>query len=344
MTPVIELRNVTKSFYVRKGFFGGKRPLKILDGINLSIEERSVLALVGESGCGKTTTAKIIAGLIKPTSGQLLYRGKDVWKMSKEEFLKYRKAVQIIHQDPFASLNPMRTVFDTLKVPLLKHKIVDRRRVYDKVGELLEMVDLTPPEEYMNKYPHQLSGGERQRVTIARALTLQPEFIVADEPVSMLDVSIRLGIIELLKNLKEKLGASFLFVTHDLAMAKYFATGGKIAVMYLGKIVEYGDTKEVIDRPLHPYTQALLAAIPEADPEVTRKKEMPKLRSLDVPSFSNLPSGCRFHPRCPYYMDVCSRSVPNLTRVTPKREVACFLYHDESGNVNEEKLKEMGLK
>ncbi len=272
MNPIIELRNVSRSFFVRKGFFGGKKELRVLDNLNLSIAEGDVLALVGESGCGKTTTAKIIAGLLKPTSGELLYRGKNVWKMNKDEFLKYRKAVQIVHQDPYASLNPTRTVYDTLKVPLIKHGIVQRKDVHDKIKELLETVDLTPPEEYMGKYPHQLSGGERQRVTIARALTVNPEFIVADEPVSMLDVSIRLGVIELLRELKDKLKVSFLFVTHDLAMAKYFALEGKIAVMYLGRIVEYGSTKDVIDNPLHPYTQALLKAIPEADPEITRNK------------------------------------------------------------------------
>ena len=342
MAPIIELKHIGKSFMVKRGIFSEKREVKILDDVNLTIEEGEVLALVGESGCGKTTTAKIIAGIHKPTKGEFLYRGKNVWKMNKEEFERYRRAVQLIHQDPYASLNPTMRVFDTIKAPLLRHKIVEKKKVFDKVLEILEMVDLNPPEEYAFKYPHQLSGGERQRVTIARALTLGPEFIVADEPVSMLDVSIRLSIIELLKNLREKMGVGFLFVTHDLAMAKYFALEGKTAVMYLGKVVEYGNTKDVIDNPLHPYTQVLLKAIPEADPEVTRKKEMPKLRSLDVPSFLNLPKGCRFHTRCPLYMDgLCNEKEPQLREVSSTRKVSCWLYHDEEGNVKEEALKEI---
>lgn len=327
---IIALKNVGKSFSIRTNIFGGRKKLKILDNINLEIEKGEVLALVGESGCGKTTTAKIIAGIHKIDEGEVLYKEKNIWKMGKEEFRKYRMAVQMIHQDPYASLNPTRNVISTLSAPLLKHKIVPRSEIKDKVAELLEMVDLTPVEEYMFKYPHQLSGGERQRVTIARSLTTNPEFLVADEPVSMLDVSIRLGVIELLKSLRKRMNVSFLFVTHDLAMAKYFASDGKIAVMYLGKIIEHGNTKDIIDNPLHPYTKALLLAIPEADPEVTRKKKMPPLRSPDVPGFSSLPSGCRFHTRCPDFIKgKCDTQEPPLFEVDGRR-VSCWLY-EKSG-------------
>jgi len=327
---IIALKNVGKSFSVRTNIFGGRKKLKVLDNINLEIEKGEVLALVGESGCGKTTTAKIIAGIHKIDEGEVLFKEKNIWKMGKEEFRKYRMAVQMIHQDPYASLNPTRNVISTLSAPLLKHKIVPRSEIKDKVAELLEMVDLTPVEEYIFKYPHQLSGGERQRVTIARSLTTNPEFLVADEPVSMLDVSIRLGVIELLKSLRKRMNMSFLFVTHDLAMAKYFASDGKIAVMYLGKIIEHGNTKDIIDDPLHPYTKALLLAIPEADPEVTRKKKMPPLRSPDVPGFSSLPSGCRFHTRCPEFIKgKCDTQEPPLFEVDGRR-VSCWLY-EKSG-------------
>ena len=327
---IIALKNVGKSFSVRTNIFGGRKKLKVLDNINLEIEKGEVLALVGESGCGKTTTAKIIAGIHKIDEGEVLFKEKNIWKMGKEEFRKYRMAVQMIHQDPYASLNPTRNVISTLSAPLLKHKIVPRSEIKDKVAELLEMVDLTPVEEYIFKYPHQLSGGERQRVTIARSLTTNPEFLVADEPVSMLDVSIRLGVIELLKSLRKRMNVSFLFVTHDLAMAKYFASDGKIAVMYLGKIIEHGNTKDIIDNPLHPYTKALLLAIPEADPEVTRKKKMPPLRSPDVPGFSSLPSGCRFHTRCPEFIKgKCDTQEPPLFEVDGRR-VSCWLY-EKSG-------------
>ena len=327
---IIVLKNVGKSFSIRTNIFGGRKKLKVLDNINLEIEKGEVLALVGESGCGKTTTAKIIAGIHKIDEGEVLFKEKNIWKMGKEEFRKYRMAVQMIHQDPYASLNPTRNVISTLSAPLLKHKIVPRSEIKDKVAELLEMVDLTPVEEYMFKYPHQLSGGERQRVTIARSLTTNPEFLVADEPVSMLDVSIRLGVIELLKSLRKRMNVSFLFVTHDLAMAKYFASDGKIAVMYLGKIIEHGNTKDIIDNPLHPYTKALLLAIPEADPEVTREKKMPPLRSPDVPGFSSLPSGCRFHTRCPEFIKgKCDTQEPPLFEVDGRR-VSCWLY-EKSG-------------
>lgn len=318
---LLELYQVERTFKV------GRKIVRVLDNVSFSIAAGEVLCLVGESGCGKTTTGKIAAGLLPPTGGEVRYKGQNVWAMSKDVFREYRRAVQIIHQDPYASLNPTQRVSTILTAPLLRHKLArNRREATEQALELLRVVDLTPPEDFLHKYPHQLSGGQRQRVSVARALTVRPQFLVADEAVSMLDVSIRVSLLQLLERLRREMHVAYLFITHDLAVAKYFAWDGRIAVMYLGRIVEIGPTPEIIHNPRHPYTQALLSALPEADPKATRSKERIQLRSLDVPSLLNVPSGCPFHPRCPLFEPgVCDTRTPVLMPAGDNVHVACHV-------------------
>lgn len=308
---LLELQGVSQTFRM------GRREIRAVDQVSFSIAHGEILCLVGESGCGKTTTGKMVAGLLRPTTGRVLFEGGDIWSMDSSAFQRYRRAVQIIHQDPYSSLNPVRTVYKTLSAPLFRHQLVSSRKDAEAtVKELLDLVGLTPADDFIQKYPHQLSGGQRQRVSVARALTVKPQFIVADEAVSMVDVSLRIGLLNILSRLKEQLGVTFLFVTHDLSLAKYFAWEGRIAVMYLGKVVEIARTPQLLGHPEHPYTRALLGAVPEADPDVTRAKERFPLRSLDVPSLFNLPSGCAFHPRCPIFVQgLCDTLRPDLDPV-----------------------------
>ncbi|HEY9076580.1 MAG TPA: ABC transporter ATP-binding protein [Anaerolineaceae bacterium] len=324
---LIELQQIGRSFRV------GNKSVQAVDGISFTINDGEILCLVGESGCGKTTTGKMIAGLLQPTSGKMLYRGQDLEKIKQQDYRSYRLAVQIVHQDPYASLNPAHTIQDILSAPLLRHNLArNREAARDRARELLQIVDLTPPDDLLDKFPHQLSGGQRQRVSVARALTVNPSFIVADEAVSMVDVSIRVSLLNMLTNLKNTLGVTFLFITHDLALAKYFAWEGRIAVMYLGRLVEIAPTPQLINHSRHPYTQALLAAIPEADPRLTRSKQRVQLRSLDIPSLLNLPSGCTFHPRCPRFeAGLCDKLSPTLVDVGNGTQVACHVVARETG-------------
>jgi oligopeptide/dipeptide ABC transporter ATP-binding protein len=320
-TPIVELRDVHRSFEVN-----GER-LPVLQGINLQVQPNEILCLVGESGCGKTTTGKILVGLQSHTMGHVLVDGLPMQEYASKQRDVLRRSLQIVHQDPFASLNPAHSIGDILSFPLKRHHMVKSRAdLRRRIWELLTLVDLTPPGDIVGKYPHQLSGGQRQRVSIARALTVNPRLIVADEAVSMVDVSIRIGILKMLQQLREQLGLSIVFITHDLALAKYFAWDGRIAVMYLGRIVEIGPTEDVITNPAHPYTRALLAAVPEADPELTRQKRSITLRSEDIPRLSDLPPGCPFHPRCPFFEPgLCDAHVPPLK--TPpgfNQEVRCL--------------------
>jgi peptide/nickel transport system ATP-binding protein len=265
--PLIVLDQVSHVFTTRSG------PTHAVDRVSLGLEPGKVLCLVGESGSGKTTTARIAAGLTKPTGGTVRFQGTDIHQLGGDRFTEFRRAVQYIHQDPYASLNPVRDVFSTLAAPLRRHRIVRgpdqvRRRALD----LLSEVDLTPPENFVTKYPHQLSGGQRQRVAVARALTLGPRLIIADEATSMLDVSIRISLLNVLQRLRDDLGVAFLFITHDLALAKYFGWQGTTAVMHQGSIVESGPTPQVINNPAHEYTKALLDAIPVPDPDLARRR------------------------------------------------------------------------
>jgi oligopeptide/dipeptide ABC transporter ATP-binding protein len=273
----------------------------------------------------------MLAGLARPSSGRLLFEGKDVWATRGRDLATFRRSVQLVHQDPYASLNPTRTVFQTLSAPLARHRLVrGQRQTVARVLELLRLVDLTPAEDFLSKYPHQLSGGQRQRVSIARALTVQPRFIVADEAVSMVDVSIRISLLNVLLRLRDEFGMSFVLITHDLAVARYFGQHGRIGVMYLGRIVELAPTDALIADPAHPYSGALIAAIPEADPELTRTKQRVALRSADVPSLLHLPAGCAFHPRCPRFESgLCDVQVPRLLSIPSEtaapRSVACHV-------------------
>jgi len=321
--PVIRLENIYRSFKQ------GRDVVPVLQDLTFNVNKLEFLCLVGESGCGKTTTGKIISGLLPPSSGTIYFEGQDISKLRGKEQRNYRRSVQIIHQDPYASLNPTQTIYDMISYPLFRHKFVStQKQARRRVAELLELVDLTPVEDVIDKYPHQLSGGQRQRVSIARALTTDPSVIVADESVSMVDVSIRIGLLQMMMDLRDQLDVTIVFITHDLALAKYFAWEGRIGVMYLGRIVELGKTQQLIANPQHPYTKVLLSAIPEPDPEKTRNKQHIQLRSEDIPRLTELPSGCAFHPRCPWFIEgECDVEVPQLVvpQHTPGEvEVACI--------------------
>ena len=294
--------------------------LKAVDGVDFFIHEDKVMALVGESGCGKSTVARLVLNLIRPTSGTVLFRGRNIFGFDHKEMKAFRKSVQIIFQDPFASLNPRRTIYDTVSEPLVIHNLASGSQMRDAVVDLLGSVGLAP--DIMNRYPHEFSGGQRQRICIARALAVSPELIVADEPLSALDVSIQAQILNLLQDLREKTGISFLFISHDLRVVKYFSD--TVGVMYLGKIVEYAKTDELFDRPLHPYTEVLLSSVPEIVEEGERTPQRPVLKG-DVPSPINIPSGCPFHPRCPKRFEPCDQIVPSLSR-QEGRLVSCHLW------------------
>jgi peptide/nickel transport system ATP-binding protein len=318
---LIELDAVSRTFVTP----GGR--ITAVDRVSLAFAPGEAMCLVGESGCGKTTTGRMLAGLLRPSGGRLLFEGKDVWRAQGKELSRFRRAVQLVHQDPYASLNPVRTVYDALSAPLFRHgKAHGRSDATVQARELLRRVGLNPPDDFLPKYPHQLSGGQRQRVSIARALSVDPRVIVADEAVSMVDVSIRITLLDLLLGLKNEFGVTIVLITHDLAVARYFARRGRIGVMYLGRVVELAPTEALVTDPAHPYAGALIGAVPEADPTLTRTKARLPLRSAEVPSLLEVPSGCSFHPRCPLSeAGLCDVKVPVLLPVPGEREVACHV-------------------
>lgn len=315
---IVEIKNLTKHFKVGKGRF-----LKAVDDVSFDIYKGETLGLVGESGCGKSTIGRTIIQLYKATSGQVIYDGQDIQQIKRASEIKgMKKKMQMIYQDPYSSLNPRMTVIEIISEGIKNHEAhLSNQEIEEKVYKLLESVGLN--KAYANRYPHEFSGGQRQRIGIARALAVEPEFIIADEPIAALDVSIQAQIINLMQELQQEKGLTYLFIAHDLSMVKYISD--RIAVMYLGALMELADSEELYDHPLHPYTQALLSAIPIPDPEIERTRERIILYG-DVPSPVNPPSGCRFRTRCPKAMPICAESVPKWQEVTPKHFVACHLY------------------
>jgi peptide/nickel transport system ATP-binding protein len=324
MKNLVVVENVTKWFPIRRSIsdFIWRRPLKnvkAVDGVSFNVRENETLALVGESGCGKTTMGKLLLGSIIRNSGAIHFDGVALSEVGLESV---RRQAQMILQDPYSSLNPRFTVSDVVAEPLIVHEVaLDSAQRLEKIEAALNEVKLTPVHDFLDRFPHMLSGGQKQRVAIARALVLRPKLIVSDEPVSMLDLSIRAEILELMLSLSKKFGIAYLYITHDLSTARYIAD--RIAVMYLGKIVEIGTTDEVLQRSLHPYTKALIDAVPQPDPK-NRLREIKLGVTGDIPSSVNIPSGCRFHTRCPYATEICEKVAPILTDDLRKgHHVAC---------------------
>jgi len=318
--PLLEVRNLKKHFAVSSFLLGRVRGwVKAVDGVNFTVNQGETLGLVGESGCGKTTTAKLILAAEEATAGSITFDGRDIVPLKGKELMDYRRQVQVVFQDPYSSLSPRMRVGDIIGEPIQTHERLSRRQLQERVGELLELVGLRPTMARL--FPHEFSGGQRQRLAIARALSTNARLIVLDEPVSALDVSIRAHVIGLLEALQERLEVSYLFIAHDLAAVAHISQ--QIAVMYLGKIVEVADSLELCAQPLHPYTKALFAASLPSHPNEAKEDIV---LSGEVPSALNPPSGCHFHPRCPFAMPRCTEAEPPLVEVSRGHQVACYLY------------------
>ena len=312
---LVEIKNLFVEYVTNKGILGGQNIIHAVNGVSLDIHKGEILAIAGESGCGKSTLAKAIVQLEPVKSGQILFNRINTLSLNKKDLKDFRKHAQMVFQNPYASLNPKMKIIDILKEPLEINTDYSKEKTLEIVKEKIKLVGLD--ENYLDLYPHEFSGGQRQRIAIARALVLNPEFILADEPVSALDVSIQAQVINLLKELKEKYDLTFVLITHDMSVIEYLAD--RVAIMYLGEIVESGKTSDIFTTPLHPYTKALLSSVPQINK--TNKKVILK---GDLPSPSNLPEGCKFHTRCPYVMDKCKKCVPEGKGVSHK--VKCFLY------------------
>jgi len=321
--PLLDVKNLKMHFPLTQGIIFQRKvgAVQAVDGVSFSVKRGETLGLVGESGCGKSTTGRAILQLYKPTDGNVIFNGSDLTTLDSTQMRKMRRHLQMIFQDPYASLNPRMTVGNIVSEPMQIHKLVAKNERTQRVQELLQTVGLNP--YFANRYPHEFSGGQRQRIGIARALAANPDFIVCDEPVSALDVSIQAQIVNLLEDLQEQFGLTYLFIAHDLSVVRHISD--RVAVMYLGKIVEMADRNELYDTPLHPYTKALLSAVPIPDPVIEKQRERIILTG-DVPSPINPPSGCHFHTRCPYVMDVCKKVDPIFAEQGSGHFVACHLY------------------
>ncbi len=317
---LLRVKDLRKYFPIRRGFFSRvSGHVKAVDGVNLEVWRGEVVGLVGESGCGKTTLARTILRLVEPTAGEVVFDGIRVLDLKSAELRRLRRRLQIIFQDPYGSLNPRLTIGSMIAEPIKIHRIARGAEVKRRVAELLEKVGIPP--EHMDRYPHEFSGGQRQRIGIARSLAVGPEFVVADEPVSSLDVSVQAQILNLLRDLQQELGLTMLFITHDLGVVEYISD--RVAVMYLGKIVEVADTDRLYRRVKHPYTQALMSAVPSMDPQAKSRRIV---LAGDVPSPAAVPPGCPFHPRCPKVMPRCRSDPPVLEEADPGHLVSCWLY------------------